>query len=72
MAKQQTVNEDLRKERETCTFDLDELTNFLDGGAENTRRRRRLGNTLTIKFDYNTECIMNLDTKYTCFTFNKY
>uniref|UniRef100_A0A2S2PYQ1 Putative peroxisomal acyl-coenzyme A oxidase 1 n=1 Tax=Sipha flava TaxID=143950 RepID=A0A2S2PYQ1_9HEMI len=37
-----TINEDLRKERTTCTFNLEELTNFLDDGVENTKKRRKL------------------------------
>jgi len=37
------VNKDLEKERMTCTFKLEELTNFLDNGAENTDKRRKLG-----------------------------
>lgn len=42
----QTVNEDLRKEREKCTFNIEELTNFLDGGVNMTIRRRKLGMSL--------------------------
>jgi len=43
MDKPQMVNEDLMKERKTCTFDLEELTNFLDEGVENTEERRKFG-----------------------------
>jgi len=43
MVELQTVNDDLRKERTTCTFNKEELTNFIDGGAENTDKRRKLG-----------------------------
>lgn len=39
----QTKNEDLLKERTACTFKLEELTNFLDDGVENTEKRRKLG-----------------------------
>lgn len=39
----QTINEDLRKERMACTFNLEELTNFLDESVENTEKRRKLG-----------------------------
>lgn len=42
MAKQ-TINEDLLKERSTCTFNLEELTNFIDGGVKKTEKRRKLG-----------------------------
>lgn len=48
----QTVNEDLRKERSTCTFDLEELTNFLDDGAENTEKRRNFGINYNSKNTY--------------------
>lgn len=41
-----TVNDDLRKERTTCTFKLEELTNYLDEGVENTEKRRKLGRFL--------------------------
>jgi len=37
------INEDLKKEREKCIFNKEELTNFLDNGVENTEKRRRLG-----------------------------
>nr|XP_032529066.1 probable peroxisomal acyl-coenzyme A oxidase 1 [Danaus plexippus plexippus] len=39
-----TENEDLRKERAKCTFNIEELTYLLDDGYENTRRRRDLEN----------------------------
>lgn len=35
------VNPDLQKERANCPFDLDEITNILDGGKENTEKRRQ-------------------------------
>ncbi|KAL3852532.1 hypothetical protein ACJMK2_016159 [Sinanodonta woodiana] len=37
-----TVNPDLQKERDTRTFNTDELTYILDGGKEKTRRRREI------------------------------
>jgi len=37
------VNEDLRKERLKCTFNTEELTHFLDGDANKTLSRRKLG-----------------------------
>lgn len=43
MIKRITINGDLRKERTTCTFDVEELTNFLDGGVEITDKKRKLG-----------------------------
>lgn len=42
------VNEDLIKERAKCTFDVEELTHFLDDGEEQTKRRRTLGKYSTI------------------------
>lgn len=41
MAKE--VNPYLAKERAKCTFDVEEFTNFFDGGKENTEKRRRIG-----------------------------
>lgn len=38
-----TVNPDLQKERSTCTFNIEELTNLFDTGAEYTAKRRALG-----------------------------
>ncbi|CAH3966597.1 probable peroxisomal acyl-coenzyme A oxidase 1 [Pieris brassicae] len=36
------VNPDLQKERSTCTFNIEELTNLLDTGVEHTAKRRAL------------------------------
>lgn len=38
-----TMNPDLRKERAAATFNPELITNILDGSAENTRRRREIG-----------------------------
>lgn len=38
-----SCNEDLQKERDKCTFDVTELTHFLDGGPEKTKERKELG-----------------------------
>ncbi|WAR25224.1 ACOX1-like protein [Mya arenaria] len=38
------VNPDLQKERETCTFKIEELIHVLDGGKENTIKRKNLEN----------------------------
>ncbi|XP_045456830.1 probable peroxisomal acyl-coenzyme A oxidase 1 [Melitaea cinxia] len=35
------VNVDLQKERDQCTFDVEELTNIIDGGVEKTDERRK-------------------------------
>lgn len=43
-------NEDLRKEREKCTFDTVELTHLLDGGPEKTKARKDLGEYCTLLF----------------------
>lgn len=37
------VNPDIQKERNTCTFNIQELTYLLDGGQEKTKRRKELG-----------------------------
>ena len=41
-----TINPDLRRERENCSFDPIVLTNALDGGSQKTYRRRHIGKTL--------------------------
>ena len=38
-----SYNHDLEKERKTCSFDMEEVTNILDGGVYQTRRRRHIG-----------------------------
>ncbi|XP_052738739.1 probable peroxisomal acyl-coenzyme A oxidase 1 [Bicyclus anynana] len=44
------VNQDLLNERAKCNFDVEELTNLLDDGAEQTKKRRTLEqNVLSIK-----------------------
>ena len=42
MAATDTVNPDLAKERQNATFDPEQLTNFIYGGPEKTRRKRYL------------------------------
>lgn len=37
------VNEDLQKERNKCDFNVEELTNFLDGGVNETEKRKKIG-----------------------------
>lgn len=41
---QKKVNEDLQRERDKGTFNPEELTNLIDGGADKTEERRELGN----------------------------
>ncbi|XP_047435290.1 peroxisomal acyl-coenzyme A oxidase 1 isoform X2 [Mugil cephalus] len=36
------MNPDITKERENATFDVEKLTNILDGGPEKTKRRREI------------------------------
>lgn len=36
-------NPDLKKERSTCMFDKEEITNLIDGDPEKTKERRDLG-----------------------------
>lgn len=48
MVERVTVNGDLRKERTTCTFDVEELTYILDGGAEITDKKRKFGTVLCL------------------------
>uniref|UniRef100_A0A7N8X5G8 Acyl-coenzyme A oxidase n=1 Tax=Mastacembelus armatus TaxID=205130 RepID=A0A7N8X5G8_9TELE len=38
------MNPDIVKERQNATFDVEKLTNILDGGPEKTKRRREIGN----------------------------
>lgn len=42
------INEDLLKERKKCSFNVQELTNYLDGGADATENRRQLGKLVLI------------------------
>lgn len=44
------VNPDLQKERDTCTFNIEELTYLLDGGQEKTKRRKELENLFFTKY----------------------
>ena len=37
------MNPDIMRERQNATFDVDKLTNILDGGLEKTKRRREIG-----------------------------
>ena len=37
------MNADILKERQNATFDVEKLTNILDGGPEFTTRRREIG-----------------------------
>lgn len=37
------MNPDIVKERQNATFNVEKLTNILDGGPEKTKRRREIG-----------------------------
>jgi len=37
------MNPDISRERENASFNVEILTNILDGGVEKTRRRREIG-----------------------------
>ena len=43
------VNPDLAKERENCPLDLEEVTNLIDGGIEETTNRRKFEDFLFAK-----------------------
>jgi hypothetical protein len=45
-ATMKTINADLRRERERCSFDPMELTHFWDGNPEKTAQRHELGASL--------------------------
>ncbi|XP_026319545.1 probable peroxisomal acyl-coenzyme A oxidase 1 [Hyposmocoma kahamanoa] len=36
------INEDLQRERNKCNFNVEELTNFIDGGVHETEKRRKI------------------------------
>lgn len=42
------VNKDLQKERDKCTFDVQEMITFVDGGRERTLERRQRGEIVVI------------------------
>ena len=37
------VNADLARERKSASFNVQELTHFIDGGSDRTKRRKELG-----------------------------
>ena len=50
MARYETanVNPDLSTERRKTTFDLEALTNILDDGKQETKRRREIGSKIIL------------------------
>lgn len=55
-----TVNPDLARERENCTFTPYELTNILDGGELKTLERRKIGKLL-VNITINLSQILMID-----------
>ncbi|CAG9796949.1 unnamed protein product [Diatraea saccharalis] len=60
------VNADLLKERKNCSFDIEELTNLIDGGKNQTARRREIENMLlkNMPFDIIPEECLSAKEKY--------
>uniref|UniRef100_A0A8D0DV59 Acyl-coenzyme A oxidase n=1 Tax=Salvator merianae TaxID=96440 RepID=A0A8D0DV59_SALMN len=50
-----TVNPDLEAERKTASFNIELLTNILDGGAENTRMRRAVNAVIESDPEFNIQ-----------------
>lgn len=51
------VNDDLLSERRKCEFNVEELTNYLDGGAQATQNRRKMGKFVL----YNVICLSSIN-----------
>ncbi|XP_071360739.1 peroxisomal acyl-coenzyme A oxidase 1 isoform X1 [Trachinotus anak] len=49
------MNPDIMKERQNATFDVEKLTNILDGGPEKTRRRREIESLVLSDPDFKEE-----------------
>ncbi|XP_070828837.1 peroxisomal acyl-coenzyme A oxidase 1 isoform X1 [Chaetodon trifascialis] len=49
------MNPDIMKERQTATFDVERLTNILDGGPEKTKRRREIESLVLSDPDFQDE-----------------
>ncbi|KAM7418966.1 hypothetical protein PAMA_016198 [Pampus argenteus] len=49
------MNPDIIKERQNATFNVDKLTNILDGGVERTTRRREIESMVLSDPDFNEE-----------------
>ena len=56
MAASQLVNPDLANERLKATFDTEELTNFLYGGHEKTKRKRYLRKSTVVPYNLQVSC----------------
>lgn len=44
-------NPDLKRERQHCSFDKEEITHLFDGGAQKTKNRRELGILYSFKIE---------------------
>ena len=55
MSKEIYENPDLKKERQNCPFNKEEITNLCDGGVEKTEERRQLGNNNCFYLDSSTK-----------------
>lgn len=51
------MNPDIMKERQNATFDVEKLTNILDGGPEKTKRRREIG-------EFETSSLLDKSARY--------
>lgn len=45
------VNKDLQRERDKCSFNVQEMTTFIDGGKERTLERKQRGEIVVIALD---------------------
>ena len=56
-------NPDLKRERQSCHFDKEEITHLIDGGVEKTKYRRELGKIFFLILNllpFINYCAMNL------------
>ncbi|CAL8289213.1 unnamed protein product [Arctogadus glacialis] len=60
------MNPDLLRERQNATFDIEKLTNILDGGAERTNRRREIQSLVLNDpdFDYGNPNFLSRSERY--------
>ncbi|CAL8351135.1 unnamed protein product [Boreogadus saida] len=60
------MNPDILRERQNATFDIEKLTNILDGGAERTNRRREIQSMVLNDpdFDYGNPNFLSRSERY--------
>ncbi|CAL8274373.1 unnamed protein product [Gadus morhua 'NCC'] len=60
------MNPDILRERQNATFDIEKLTNILDGGAERTNRRREIQSLVLNDpdFDYGNPNFLSRSERY--------